>query len=442
MLKITAKEGFTFCDGMSRRGMLKVGVLGLGGMTLPDLLRLRAHATSSPSPSAETAVVFIELAGGPTHFETYDPKPDAPIDFRGPLGAISTSVAGVAFSETMRHQAKVMDKMAVIRSIHHDSSSHSTSSHLTQTGYYLRDRQGRQNDMPSVGSISAKVRGANASGVPAYVSVPSGTRFGNAAYIGKEFNPLETGGDPNRSNFEVKNLSLNPALDLARLEDRRGLLASLNHYRRVVDLDGTAKAYDGYEVQAFEMVTGERARQAFDIGQEPDSVRDRYGRTTEGQSALLARRLVEAGVTFVTIRSAGWDMHGNVKAAIQRTGAAYDQAAGTLIADLHERGLARNVLVVATGEFGRTPRINKNAGRDHWGSVMSVMLAGGAFQMGQAIGASSPKGEVPADLPYRPENVLATIYRHLGIDPSLTFPDLSGRPRYVLEERRLIEELL
>lgn len=441
MLQLIGKK-FRCCDGISRRSMLKAGFLGLGGLTLPDLLRLRAQAASDGRSMPKSSVIFVELAGGPTHIDTYDPKPQAPIEFRGPFSYVQTNVPGVIFSALMKEQAKVMDRMAIIRSITHDSSSHRTSAHLTQTGYYLRDRQNRENEMPAAGSITNVSRGANARGIPAYVAIPQPMRFGNAAYLGKQYNPLATAGDPNKSDFEVKNLSLLDALDLGRLDARRTLLASLDRQKHLVDLGGVVEAYDGYTDQAFEMVAGAQARQAFDIQREPDRMRDRYGRSTEGQSLLLARRLVEAGVTFVTVRLGGWDMHGNIERAMKQRGPVLDQGLAALIGDLGERGMNRDVLIVAMGEFGRTPRVNKNAGRDHWGSLMSVMLSGGNYKMGQVIGASNSKGEVPSDNPYRPENVLEMVYRHLGIDSQTTFPDLSGRPRYVLENRKPIVELI
>lgn len=435
-------ESARFCDGVSRRSFLQLGVLGLGGMTLPQLLRLKAQAATAGSSLQDTSIIFLELAGGPTHFETYDPKPEAPLEFRGPMGTVQTKLPGVLFSECMTEQAKIADRLAIIRSMTHDSSSHGTSSHLTQTGYYLRDRQSRQNDMPSAGSITAKVRGANASGMPAYVALPQTTRFGNAAYIGKQYNPLQSAMDADRPDFEVQNLSLNESLQLNRVLDRRGLLTALDHHRQVHDLEGTAQAHEEYTEQAFEMVTGAKAQKAFDIAKEKASVRETYGNHSEGQNLLLARRLVEAGVTFVTVRSSGWDMHNKVADRIRDRGVRMDQGLAALINDLHDRGMQRNVMVVAIGEFGRTPRINKNAGRDHWGAAMSVMLSGGDYKMGQIIGATNSKGEAPVDQPYRPEHVLTMMYRHLGIDTLQTFNDRSGRPRYVLERGGVIQELV
>lgn len=440
MLTLTGKAA-PDCDGVTRRSLLKVGMLGLGGLCLPDFLKAKA-AAGQGSGRSDTSIIFVELAGGPTHFETYDPKPDAPMEFRGPFEAISTNLPGVQFNELMSEQAKIADKLAIIRSITHDSSSHGTSSHLTQTGYYLRNNQSRENDMPSIGSITAKVRGACMPALPAYVSLPKVSRFGAASYIGKEFNPLESKMDADKAGFEVQNLSLNKGLKLARLEDRRTLLASLDHTRRLVDLEGTIQAQGEYLTQAFEMVTGARAQNAFDIAQEKPEMRERYGKHAVGQNMLLARRLVEAGVTFTTVVVDGWDMHGNIKRNMEAVGPKLDQGLAALVSDLHERGLNRKVLVVVVGEFGRTPRINQNGGRDHWGAAMSVVMAGGNYNMGQVIGATNSKGEMPTALPYRPEHVLTMMYRHLGIDAGQTFNDRSGRPRYVLERQGLIPELI
>ncbi len=441
MLQFTGRK-FDCCDGVTRRSFLQVGTLGLGGLTLSQALACRAEAAQAGRPVKKTSVIFIEMAGGPTHFETYDPKPNAPAEYRGPFSAIDTSVPGVQLSELMVEQAKIMDKLAVIRSMTHDSGSHGTSSHLTQTGYYLRDRQNRENEMPCAGAMAAKVRGANASGIPAFVSIPRIMRFGGAAYLGKAYNPFVTGGDPNSKNFEVNNLSLNRSLDMQRLEDRQTLLRDLDSKRRLADTRGVAEALDSFTQQAFDLVTGDRAREAFDVAAEDPRLRERYGRNTTGQSMLLARRLVEAGVTFVTVRTGSWDDHNGIAKRMKQKGPDFDRGVAALVSDLHERDRDRDVLVVAMGEFGRTPRVNRNAGRDHWGQAMSVLLAGGGLTMGQAIGCSNSKGEHPQDRPYRPENVLAMVYRHLGIETSSTFPDLSGRPRYVLEKRELVSELV
>ena len=434
-----------FCDGISRRGLIQAGLGGVIGLSMPELLRLRASAAEDSGSKLDTAVIYLELAGGPTQHETYDPKPDAPAEYRGPLNSIKTALPGVHFSQYMEKQAAIADKLAVIRSIYHDSGSHGTSSHMTQSGYYLSDRQVRENEMPCIGSVTAKLRGANAEGVPPFVSIPRSMRFGRAAWLGKGFNPFETGRSADTKNFQVPNLTLLNGLTSDRLADRRGLLNGFDSAKRIIDNKGAAEATDDFTRQAFEMVTGDAARAAFDIEAESDETRDRYGRNSLGQDVLLARRLVERGVTFVTVRAntkGSWDDHNGIAGRMKAKGPFIDQAIAALVSELYETGQAEKVMVVAMGEFGRTPRINRNAGRDHWGQVMSVMLSGGDLKVGQIIGASDSNGAVPAERPCRPENVLATLYRHLGIDPQLTFKDPSGRPRYILERREVVKELV
>lgn len=441
MLTMTGERA-AFCDGVVRRSFLKAGFLGLGGLSLPDVLRLRS-ASANETAMDMKSVIFVELAGGPSQFETYDPKPDAPVEYRGEFGVVSTNVPGVLFSELMVEQAKIMDRLSIVRSVHHESNSHDPSSHLSQTGYYKRGPKGGRSaadTMPCFGSVIAKVRGSNVSGLPAYVSVPRIMRNGHASYLGKAYNPFETADDPGNPTFQVRNLSLISGVTGARFDNRRGLLSALDRERRMLDLQGSSSAVDRFREQSFELVTGTRAREAFNIQTEPDRLRETYGRNSTGQSLLMARRLVEAGVTCVTVRVTGWDDHGQLARGLKQRGPAYDQGMAALVRDLYDRGIDEQVLVVAMGEFGRTPRYNGKAGRDHWGAVMSVLLAGGGLPPG-IVGASSSRGEVPASSSCRPENVLAMIYRHLGIDPQLMFNDFAGRPRYVLEECGLITEL-
>lgn len=426
------------CGNVSRRTVLQVGLTGMGAVSLPDLLRLRAAAGES---QRKTSVIFIELAGGPTQFETYDPKPHAPIEYRGAFAATQSKEPGVVLCELMPEQAKIIDKLTIIRSIHHRKNSHDPSSHLSQTGYYKTGAKGGPNQMPCFGAVVAKIRGANQPSIPAYVAIPRVMRNGGAAHLGKGYNPFETIDDPAKKNFQVRNLSLTRGLDAGRLDDRKDLLAALDADRQLSDLQGASEAIDQFTGQAFDMIAGSRAREAFDINRESDALRDHYGRNAAGQGMLLARRLIEAGVTCVTVRNTGWDDHNRLGRRIKRRGPDYDRAVAALVSDLYDRGMERDVLVVAMGEFGRTPRVNRKAGRDHWGALMSVMLAGGGLAPG-IIGASNSKGEVPAAAPYQPENVLAMLYRHLGIDPETTFDDFAGRPRYVLERRGLIKELV
>ena len=426
-------------DGTTRRAVLEAGNLGLGGLTLPGVLRARAEAGTAKKPAA---VIFVELDGGPSQFETYDPKPAAPQEFRGPFGFQDTSVSGVQFSELLVEQAQVMDRMAIVRSVWHTNSEHANSGHYMGTGYYFRNNAPSNQQMPAVGSICARAVGARAAAVPPYVSLLGPPRYGNALYLGQAYDPFTITADPNAANFKVENLALTSGLSINRLQNRRALVRALDARRRAVEEAAAAGAIDAFTQEAFAMVHSGQAARAFDIAAEPAAVRDRYGRTHIGQAMLLARRLVEAGVMFVHVHSREWDDHGSLEGRMKVLRPRWDRAMGALIADLYEHGLQEHVLMVAMGEFGRTPRMNKNAGRDHWGPLMSVAFSGGGLQMGQVGGASTEKGETPKSNPYRPDNVLAMVYRHLGVDPSQTFPDYNGRPQYVLAHRELLRELI
>jgi hypothetical protein len=267
-------------------------------------------------------------------------------------------------------------------------------------------------------------------------------RNGRSSFLGNAYDPFIADGDPNKDGFKVNNLDLLPELKLQRVNDRKGLLDSLDGARRFLDNTRTAESIGKFNRQAYELLTGNRTRKAFNIGEENEKTRELYGRNTTGQSMLLARRLVEAGVSYVTVTVGSWDDHSKIVDRMKSKGPSYDQALAALISDLHDRGLNKDVLVVAMGEFGRTPRINKTAGRDHWGRLMSVLMAGGNLSMGQVIGSSNAKGEIPKDNPYRPENVIATMYQHLGINPGTTIRDFTGRPHYLLANRRVIKELV
>ncbi len=441
-----------YCDRRTRRDAIRAGLAGFlvggGGMGLPELLRLRAASRTGDEDTSQNAVIFVELAGGPTQHETYDPKPSAPKEYRGPFGVIDTKLPGVQFSELMVKQAEVADRLALVRSVHHNTGSHTIGSHLVQTGYYLQNSTNTENDMPCVGSVVARVRGANAPAMPPFVSIPQSMRYGRAAWFGKSFNPFETGGNLTSKDFQVPNLELIKGISTSRLADRQRLLAGFDATRRILDTRGFATAQEDFTRQAYRMVTTRSVRDAFDLQQEPESIRRLYGNNEMGQRFLLARRLAERGVPFVTVGSGGWDNHGQkvcgytLEDSLKRRGPNFDQGVAALITDLCQQGLDRQILLVCMGEFGRTPKVNSEAGRDHWEYVMTVLLAGGGLQVGQVVGASDSKGGHPIEAPYGPNSVLAMIYRHLGIDPSLKFPDPAGRPRYVLEDRRLIRELI
>jgi hypothetical protein len=441
------------CDGITRRGFVQAGILGLGGLTLPDLLRTRASAAGS-GETIEKSVVLFWLSGGPGHMETWDPKPDAPKPFRGPFGAISTSLPGVQFGELLPEQARRMDRLAILRTVNHGSGDHTKGNHWMLTGFEGPAFNAPDNEVqrrPSMGSAIARLKVAGRPGLPPYIAVPNlrgGTDnlFHYAAYLGGYANPFVVESDPNAPNFQVKNLRLPGGVTLGRLEDRRRVLEAMDSLRR--DADVGLRDHDAYYQRAFDMLTGKQVASAFDVGAEPPIVRDRYGRHTFGQSALLARRLVEAGVPFVTVNCVPWDHHGTPPQLKTEVGAnklipPFDRAIGALIDDLIARGLYESTLVVAMGEFGRTPRMNKDAGRDHWGNTFSVLMGCGSMRMGQVIGRSSGKGEYVLDRPISPQDIAATVYHHLGIDGrAIAFADRTGRPTFLIEKGAPIRELI
>ncbi len=450
MLTIWGRKSKT-CDGQSRRDFLRVGTLGLTGLSLADVLRARAAA--GPAAPRPKSVILYWLDGGPSHIDTYDPKPDAPAEFRGPFSAISTAVPGIQLSEHLPGHARVMDKVSLIRSMYHNHGDHFAAAHWMLTGYLGSNAANREPKYPSAGSIVAKLRGPNRPGMPAYVAVPYSMTIGlrpgynSAAYLGVAYNPFEVGGDPNADNFQVKNLNYAPGLDLNRLSDRRGLLTALDRFRGAADRQGLMDGLDRFGQQAFQLVTGEAARRAFDISREDPRVRERYGRHVYGQSALLARRLVEAGVTFVTVHNGGWDHHWNLEAGLKNRLPTFDQSVSALIEDLDQRGMLDDVMVLVMGEFGRTPRMNDGRGqgtpgRDHWGGVMSVLIGGGGLKGGQVVGASNRRGERPAERPIMPADVLATLYHVMGIDLDVRFINPAGRPTAINNNGHVIHELL
>lgn len=422
----------------NRREWLSVSLGGLGALSTAGILRLRAEA-SGPTPS--TSVIFVMLGGGASHFETYDPKPDAPAEYRGMFNPIRTSVPGVQFCELLPRQAALMHDLAVVRSIHHHEASH-IALHMVETGYFLRNSTNAlRGEMPSVGAVVARARSTEG-GLPASISMPRAQAYSGSHYLGGRYTFFPVDADPNAPDFRIGNLSLPLRLAPGAFADRRHLLRELGDSRRLLDLDDQAPAMDAFQRQALELITGDAARTAFDLSREPATLRDAYGRNPLGQRLVLARRLVEAGVPFVMVRTFDWDDHEDLEAGMRRRCPMYDQGLAALITDLRARGMNRDVLIVAMGEFGRTPRVNPQGGRDHWPGVMSVLLSGGSYQMGQAIGASDSRGSRVQSAPYAPQSVLAMMYRHLGIDPATTFLDFTGRPRHVLEEREPIRELL
>jgi hypothetical protein len=446
MLRITATDQYRYCDGLTRRSFLTVGSLGLAGLALPDVLRARSQAASSSG--RDTAVIFIWLDGGPTHMDTYDLKMEAPKEYRGEMKPTKTNVPGIDICDLMPEQAKVMDRLSIVRSLHHKTGDHFAGAHWMTTGYFGSTAANRTPMYPSVGAITAHVRGPNQSGVPAYVGVPYARTVGltpgyfSGAYLGTATNPFQVQSDPNSRNFSVKNLQLPSGVTMAQLEDRKELLKHFDSLKREAEQSGTLESMDKFQQDAYELISGGRARQAFDIGSEDPRLRDRYGRHNWGQSCLLARRLVEAGVTFVNVHMGGWDHHGKIFPAMRRLLPILDRAVGTLVADLADRGMHEKVAICICGEFGRTPRVNGGAGRDHWGQSGFCVLGGGGIKGGRVVGSTTLKGERPRERPVGPGDMLATLYHILGIDLRQTFTDHSGRPHPVLNKGQAIAELL
>jgi hypothetical protein len=417
-----------YCDGLNRRNFLKIGAFG-AGLTLAELLRARALAgKTGGKPASTKAAIMIYLPGGPSHMDMYDLKPDAPKEFKGEFNPIATNVSGIQICEHMPLQAKMFDKLAVVRSIV-SVDEHSDS--LVMTGYPERDN--RTANHPSFGSVVSKLRGGSGE-VPPYVSLRGMSRYGTEpGFLGISHRPFTPGGSA------LQNLRLPRDVSLDRLDQRKALLAGFDDVRRDLDTNGTMAGMDSFTTRAFDMVTSGTVRDALDLAKADAKTRDRYKGV---EQFLTARRLIEAGVGCVTLSIGGWDTHGQNFTSLKKQLPQVDKGVSNLIQDLHELGMAKDVVTVMWGEFGRTPKVNGNAGRDHWSPVMSALVAGGGLKMGQAVGVSTARGERPKDRPITAPQLLATLYRTLGIDPSQTFPSGSGRPMYILDDREPVKELL
>jgi len=445
-------ERSKYCDGMTRRSFVQLGVAGMATAALSDVLQARDESVRLGLERKDTSVILIWLDGGPSHLDMYDMKPDAPSEYRSIWRPIKTNVPGIEFSEMFPKQARVADKFSIVRSLHHDTPDHFSAAHWMVTGHAGERGLNKPGRNPSVGSIVSKTLGPRRQGMPAYASVPIASSIGlrpgyfAGNYLGVQYNPFETDGDPNLADFKVRNLNLLPDMTLQRLEDRRGLLTRLDDFRRRIDASGALESASSFQRQAYELVSGSTARRAFDIGSESPKVRDRYGRSSWGQSALLARRLVEAGSTFVTVHFPAWDHHSYLESQMTNQLPRVDAAVSALLEDLENRGLREKVLVVVCGEFGRTPQISVHTkgqppGRNHWPGAMFCLLGGGGVQGGQVVGATDSRGAYATERPLRPGDLHATIYHVLGVDPSISFLDRAGRPVPIVESGEVIREL-
>ena len=432
---------YSLCDGISRRGFLRVGGLGLCGLSLADLLRLQAKGQASPANPMKS-VIMLFLPGGPSHIDMYDLKPDAPVEYRSPFKSIQTAVPGLDICEHMPLQAKIANRFTLVRSIRMPpQGSHFTESLLS--GYQTKELSAGQpgtTDVPrpAFGCAVSRLRRADCGALP-YVSIGGSSR-GVGRFVGETPSYLGAAHGPFfATGPEAKDLILPAGMTLDRLADRKAILGSFDTLRRDIDVKGEMAARDAYTARALDLVAASRVRDAFDLDREPESLRQRY---RGWENLLLARRLVEAGVRVVTLSYSDWDGHGKIFPGLKGQLSVLDKGVATIIADLHERGLDQQVTVVVWGEFGRTPRINQFAGRDHWNDVNFALFAGGGLRMGQVIGATDARAERVVSRVYSHHNVLATVYHLFGIDPALTFLDQLGRARPILDDPKPIAELV
>jgi len=458
MLHFHGKKGVQFCDGLTRRDFLKVGALGAGavGLSLADL----HQANAAPAASREINCILLFLVGGPSQLDTWDLKPNAPDTVRGPFKPIKTNVPGVEIGEHFPLMAQMADRYALIRSVHHKAAPiHETGHQMMQTGYLFRGGQ----EYPHYGSVVSQLRGRTRDGLPPFVVLPSpigstGVSVSHgqgAAYLGARHEPFFLRGDPAAAGFHISDLSAPSGLDPARLKNRKALLEAVDGAHRAFDATEDSRSRDSAYEQAFGLLFAPNAKKAFDIAAEKDEVRSRYGRNTFGQSCLLARRLVEHGVRFVTINmfdtvfnEITWDCHAdggslavNLNDYKETLCPMFDLAYTGLLEDLKQRGLLDTTLVLAMGEFGRTPQLNPRGGRDHWPAVWSVLFAGAGVRGGQVIGSSDKNGAEPRDRPVTPEEIAASVYTGLGIDLNTTrLPGPENRPLTLIEADP-IEEL-
>jgi hypothetical protein len=437
------------CDGISRRDGLSLGLGGLivGGLT--GALRATAAQASAPARPIKRqadACILIWMDGGPSHYETFDPKPEAPSEIRGQFGTIATGTPGIRFSQLMKRLAANSDDLAIIRSIRHDQGNHGAGNHYMMTGAPPRIPVGCGAFVsfhPSLGSVVSHQVGAP-DGIPAYFSIPSMSRSGGPNFLGARHAPFIVPDDPNRSSFQVRDVTVPSGLTDARFETRKEIRRNVDKMLRLTDeaAGDPVMASDEFFAQSLQLIRSPDAQAAFDIHSEPGKVREAYGRHPFGQRALLARRLVSAGVPFVTLYHGGWDHHTDIFEAFETKMPPFESTVAALIEDLKQQGMLGRTLVIALGEFGRTPKINDRGGRDHWSNAMSVMFAGGGTPGGSVIGATDRQGYAAIERVLSPENFVSTVYRKLGIDPGQLLYTPEGRPTHLVSDATPIFELM
>ncbi|MBC8349663.1 MAG: DUF1501 domain-containing protein [Verrucomicrobia bacterium] len=438
-----------FCDGWGRRDFLRIGAAGALGlnMSLPKLLQAEASGNSLTAKK-DVSFIFVFLKGGLSTIDTFDMKPDAPSEIRGPFQSIPSNVPGTRVCEKIPNIAKVMDKFSIIRSFTHRNAGHGPADHYMLTGYHpvggFDGGLKPNNQHPAMGSVISHKLGPRGA-IPPYVCLPNMHNSGSSAYLGPEAAPFTIEADPSSPGFAVPDMQPPFSIEAKRIDDRRSLLSKVDRFHKSME----AKANRGtrelgvFAQRATELMTSKAAKEAFDINKESDKLRDAYGRNTLGQSCLMARRLVEAGVRCVTVEHSNWDTHyHNFQTLQDDLLPKFDQAIPTLFKDLDSRGLLQNTLVLLTGEFGRTPKINDSAGRDHWSRCFTVALAGAGIKGGRVLGKSDKWAMDPAEDPYGPEDLCATVYNRMGIDPRSEMHTPDGRPIMVTNNGRVIQDLL
>ncbi|MDP6893340.1 MAG: DUF1501 domain-containing protein [Verrucomicrobiota bacterium] len=436
------------CAGIARRDFIQLGVGGVLGLGMGDLIRLRAGVAKAEGKANPDNVncILVWLDGGPTHFETFDPKPEAPSDVRGEFKPIPTNVAGVHFCETVPRLARSLDKMAIVRSICHKDPNHGGGNHYMMTGAPTPVPVNCGSSVsfhPSFGSMVSHIRGVN-DGLPSYATLPRKSRSAGPHFLGGQHAPFVIDGDPNQEGYRVRDVVLPKSISEGRANNRLKLRKSLDRMLRIADSAAADPAvdFDSFYQQGIDLISSKEAQAAFDIARESKEVRDRYGRNDFGQRLLLARRLTEVGVSFVTVYNGGWDHHTKIfQDGFKKKIDTVDLGVSALINDLHERGQLDNTLVLLLGEFGRTPKINKDAGRDHWPHAMSVLVAGAGVPAGQIIGETDVKGYYASDKIYSPEDFACSIYTKMGIDPKMVLHTNTGRPLPIVNGGSPIKEL-